>query len=171
MCTPGVNRVELGTAAAPREYLGYHRSMEPAHASADRPSTPLPDPIRAFLLEPRNATIATINPDGSPHQAVVWYALEGNDLLINSRPHRRWPRNLERDPRISVAVPDTDVDRQSHWVGVKGEAVKIRHGADATADIQALARRYGKDPGVYAGQERVTFRIVVRSTFEYGADE
>jgi PPOX class probable F420-dependent enzyme len=129
------------------------------------PSTPLPDPIRAFLEEPRIATIATINPDGSPHQAVVWYAVDGDDLLINSRRERQWPRNLARDGRISVAVPQGD--RPYHWVGVKGTAELFRKGDEATADIQALARRYGKNPGKYEGQDRVTYRIVVDSTFDY----
>jgi PPOX class probable F420-dependent enzyme len=143
--------------------------MEPAHHSAILPATPLPDQIRAYLAQPRIATIATINPDRSPHQALVWYALEGDDLMINSRPHRRWPRNLARDGRISIAVPD--VERPNHWVGVKGHAEPLREGDEALADIQALARRYGGDPEKYAGQVRVSYRIVVASTFEYGADE
>jgi PPOX class probable F420-dependent enzyme len=143
--------------------------MEPAHASPALTSDPLPDPIRAFLAEPRIATIGTINPDGSPHQAVVWYGLDGDDLLINSRRGRRWPANLGRDARISVAVPEGE--RPYHWVGVKGRAEPLHEGAAAVDDIQALARRYGKDPEQYAGQDRVSFRIVVESTFEYGADE
>ena len=140
-----------------------------AHPSATLAPSPLPDPIRAFLAEPRIATIGTINPDGSPHQAVVWYRLEGDDLLINSRRGRRWPQNLARDGRISVAVPD--VARPNHWVGVKGRAELLREGDAAVADIQALARRYGKDPAEYAGQNRVSYQIVVETTFEYGADE
>ena len=39
--------------------------------------------------------------------------------------------------------------------------------AEATADIQALARRYGADPGKYAGQDRVSYRIRVERVFEY----
>lgn len=143
--------------------------MEPARPSPARSSSPLPDPIRAFLVEPRYATISTLNPDGSPHQAVVWYAIDGDDLLVNSRRGRRWPTNLEPDGRISVAVPEWS--RPTHWVGVKGRAELIRQGDAAVADIQAFARHYGKDPEPYAGQDRVTFRIVVTSTFEYGADE
>jgi PPOX class probable F420-dependent enzyme len=143
--------------------------MEPAHTSTTLPAIPLPDPIRAFLAEARVATIATINPDGTPHQAVVWYRLDGDDLLITSRRERRWPRNLAGDGRISVAVHEGT--RRSHWVGVKGRAELLHEGAEAVADIQALARRYGKDPQTYAGQDRVSYRIVVASTFEYGADE
>ncbi|MEA2547233.1 MAG: hypothetical protein QOI09_2506 [Chloroflexota bacterium] len=143
--------------------------MEPAHPSATLPAAPLPDRIRAFLAEPRIATIATINPDGSPHQAVIWYALDGDNMLINSRRERRWPRNLLHDGRISIAV--YEAERPHHWVGVKGHAELLHEGDDAIGDIGALARRYGEDPAQYAGQDRVSYRIVVASTFEYGADE
>ena len=61
---------------------------------------------RAFLEAPgRFATIATIDPDGSPLQAVVWYRLrDDGSILINSLVGRRWPSNLLRDPRMSVTV-------------------------------------------------------------------
>jgi PPOX class probable F420-dependent enzyme len=137
--------------------------------SATLSGVPLPDPIRAFLAEPRVAAIATLNPDGSPHQAVVWYVLDGESLMINSRRERRWPQNLARDGRISVAVHEGT--QRSHWVGVKGHAELLHEGDEALADIQALARRYGGDPRTFVGQERVSYRIVVASTFEYGADE
>ena len=140
--------------------------MDHAHPSPTT-STPLPEPIRTFLAAPRNATIATIGADGAPHAAVVWYGLDGDDLLINSRRERHWPRNLARDPRISFAVPDIDVP--NHWVGVKGRATFLRDGDAALADIQALARRYAGNPDGFVGQVRVTYRIVVESTFEYGA--
>ena len=140
--------------------------MEPAQPSATT-SRALSDPIRQFLEEPRIATIATINPEGTPHQAVIWYAVDGDDILINSRRERRWPANLARDPRISIAVPEAE--RPYHWVGVKGLASELHDGDAATADIQAMATRYGKNPATYTGQQRVTFRVVVASTYEYGA--
>ena len=133
------------------------------------PSKPLPAAIRRFLEAPRFATIATIQPDGSPHQAVIWYGLDGDDLLINSRRGRRWPANLERDPRVSLAIYDDA--RPEHWVGVRGTASVLRDGPAAVGDIQDLARRYDGDPEQYAGQDRVTFRVRIETTFEYGDHE
>ena len=73
----------------------------------DTTTIALPDAIRAFLADGlRFATIATIDPDGGPRQAVIWYTLDGDDLIINSAVGRRWPANLVRDARISVAVAD-----------------------------------------------------------------
>jgi PPOX class probable F420-dependent enzyme len=132
-------------------------------------TTRLPERIRAFLAEPRYATLSTLNPDGSPHQAIVWYALDGDDLLINSRAERQWPTNLRRDPRISFAV--YEVERPFHWVGLKGRAEVEHEGDDATHDVEALARRYGKDPAAYRGQNRLTFRVRLDKTYEYGADD
>jgi len=130
--------------------------------------TALPQGIRDFLAAPRFATISTINPDGSPHQAVVWYALDGDDLLVNSRVERRWPTNLARDPRFAAAV--YEIERPYHWVGLTGRAEREHEGDDATNDIMAFARRYGRDPQKYVGQTRVTYRVRVTRTYEYGAD-
>jgi PPOX class probable F420-dependent enzyme len=146
--------------------------MEPAQTpTTSSPARPILTPaIRTFLEAPRYATLATIGPDGTPHQAVVWYGVDGDDLLLNSRRERHWPKNLLDRPRLSLAV--MDADRPNHWVGVKGRAELVRDGDAAMADIQALARRYdGADANVnrFAGQDRVTYRVVIASSSEYGA--
>jgi len=125
----------------------------------------LPDDIRGFLAAPRFTTIATLDPDGSPHQAVVWYALDGDTLLVNSRVERHWPSNLERDSRVSFAIYDSE--EPYHFVGLKGRAQRLHEDEAATSDIMALARRYGRDPERYQGQARVTYRILVDAVFDY----
>jgi PPOX class probable F420-dependent enzyme len=138
----------------------------PAGAPAPTsPTSSLAPEIRRFLEPARFATIATLDADGAPHQAVIWYALDGDTILVNSRTERHWPRNLDRDPRVSLAV--YDADRPYHFVGLKGRAERLHAGDRATEDIGALARRYGKDPSRYEGQARVTYRIVVDGTFDY----
>ena len=126
----------------------------------------LPDPIRVFLDDLRFATIATTDPDGTPRQAVIWYTLEGDELVINSRVGRRWPSNLLRDPRLSIAVSDgTDGYR---WVGLTGTARPVTDQATAQADIAGMARRYHADDpdkaeriiaNRFTQQERVSFRF------------
>ncbi len=136
--------------------------MSPTPAGS---STVIPQPIREFLGAPRFATIATIGADGSPHQAVVWYALDGDTLYLNSRRERKWPRNLERDARINVAVHDHE--KLGHWVGLSGSAEVVRTGDGAIEDIQAMARRYGGDPAGFKGQDRITFAVRIDRTYEY----
>jgi PPOX class probable F420-dependent enzyme len=126
----------------------------------------LPERIRDFLGAPRYAAISTLDVDGPPHQAIVWYGLEDGGLLISSRAERRWPRNLLRDPRISLAIQDWDAP--NHWVGLKGHATLVREGDGAIADIMSLARRYGGNPDQYRGQRRVSFLVSIERFFEYG---
>ena len=83
------------------------------------------DPVRAFLDDIHFATIATIDPDGTPRQAVIWYTLDGDELVLNSAVGRRWPSNLLRDPRVSISV--TDHRDGYRWVGVTGRVVFIRN--------------------------------------------
>ena len=126
---------------------------------------PLSDDIRSFLGEVNWATVATVNEDGSPHQAVVWFLLEADCLVVNSRRGRRWSRNLEHDDRVHVAVHDRA--KPQHWVGLRGRARVVRTGDAAMRDIETLAKRYGDENVSRAGQERVTFEIEIERTFEY----
>ena len=59
-----------------------------------------------FLEKPRIARLGTINPDGTPHIAPVWYRLEDGELRILTDRGCRKHRNIERDPRVSVCVDD-----------------------------------------------------------------
>jgi PPOX class probable F420-dependent enzyme len=131
-------------------------------------ASPLPDRVRSFLNALNWAAIATVNEDGSPHQALIWYLLDGDTLLINSRRGRRWPTNLERDDRVSLAIHDHD--DPEHWVGLQGRARLVRTGEGALADIGTLAQRYGEEDGArFRGQERVTFEIRIERTYEHGS--
>jgi len=124
--------------------------------------------VRAFIAAPgRFATLATLDPDGAPRQAVVWYRLDPDGMLVvNSADGRRWPANLRRDPRVAVAIADTgDGDR---WVGLEAEAIEIVDDqAVAQADIAGLAQRYRADHPAevaadiarFRAQHRVTFRL------------
>jgi len=137
-------------------------------------SAPLPEHLRRFLAEPNFATIATLDPDGSPRQAVIWYALEGEELIINSALGRRWPANLLRDPRIAISI----VDRRDglRWVGINGVVRVVRAQPTAQADIAEMARRYHADePGEaerlitdrFETQERISFRVAIGTVYEH----
>jgi PPOX class probable F420-dependent enzyme len=129
-------------------------------------ATALPDHIRAFLDGERFATISTLDPDGMPRQAVVWYALDDDEIVINSAIGRRWPANLLRDPRLAFAVADPADGYR--WVGLNGTVRAITDWATAQADIAAMARRYHADEpdeaeriirDRFERQERISFRF------------
>ena len=146
----------------------------PSTTATLTPPIPLPDPIRAFLAEPRFATISTIDPDGMPRHAIVWYLLEGDDIVINSAVGRKWPRNLERDPRVALSVVDaTDGYR---WFGLTGTVDAITDRATTQAHIAAMCRLYHADDPAEAErivterferQDRISFLIRVTSVHDH----
>jgi PPOX class probable F420-dependent enzyme len=101
---------------------------------------PLPDEIRTFLDDRRFATISTLDPDEKPRHAVIWYTVEGDEIVINSAVGRRWPSNLLRDPRIAFSV--VDAKDGYRWVGMTGVVRAIEDQPTAQADIAGMARRY-----------------------------
>ena len=124
----------------------------------------LPDSIRRFLDTTRFATVATIDPDGSPRQAVLWYRLDGDEIVLNSAVGRRWPANLQRDPRTSISV--TDAADGYRWVGLTGTARVIADQATAQADIAEMARRYhAQEPDEAERLIREGFELQQRISF------
>lgn len=124
----------------------------------------MPDHIRTFLDDTRYATISTNDPDGSPRQAVIWYTVDGDEIVINSALGRRWPTNLLRDPRLAFSV--IDVDDGYRWVGLTGRVRAITDWATSQADIAGMARRYDEPDEAeriirdrFERQERITFRF------------
>jgi PPOX class probable F420-dependent enzyme len=118
-------------------------------------------------------SIATLDPDGAPRQAVVWYRLDGDEIVLNSAVGRRWPANLLRDGRISLAVFGDDGYR---WVGLTGTAAPVTDQATAQADIAEMARRYHADDPAkaehliatrFTRQERISFRVRIDGVHEH----
>src|SRR5437879_4943534 len=147
--------------------------MEPAQPTPTQPAQ-LTLRIRAFLEQPLFAALATVDPDGAPRQAVIWYRLEDDDrILINSRVGRRWPSNLQRDPRVSLAIIGTD---GYAWVGLTGRVDAVVDGDQSREDIIALAWRYHPDGpdeadlASFRAYPRVTYRIAINGVPQHLED-
>jgi PPOX class probable F420-dependent enzyme len=135
---------------------------------------PLSERLRDFLTAKHFLTIATVDADGSPRQAVIWYLIDGDDLIVNSAIGRRWPANLLRDGRVSAAI--TDHADGYRWIGVTGSAQAITDQPTAQAHIAAMARYYHDDEPDEAEaliatrferQERISFRIRIDAAHDH----
>ena len=118
----------------------------------------LDDPaVRALLDAPNYAVVSTHNADGSIHSTVVWVDVVDGRLAINSAVGRTWPTNLERDPRVTVAV--IDMEDPYAYVEVRGTARGTTEGA--REHIERLARKYtGADyAGWTPGMQRITYLV------------
>ena len=74
----------------------------------------LSEKARALISRPVLASLATLNPDGSPQITPLWVDRDGDDVVFNTSQSRKKTRNLERDGRVAVTVIDPD-DRHTTW--------------------------------------------------------
>jgi PPOX class probable F420-dependent enzyme len=125
----------------------------------------LTDEQAQLFLEPNFATVGTLNPDGSPQLSIVWVDWDDEQVLFNTAAGRAKPRNLERDPRVSVLVVDSDDGYR--WVAVRGAAEVTTVGADE--HIDKLARKYtGEGWQPKPGEQRLLVRVRAEHVSAYG---
>jgi PPOX class probable F420-dependent enzyme len=136
----------------------------------DAQTPQLSEEARTFLNEPRFGVLATINADGTPQQSTVWYELQGDEIMMNTKRGRLKDRNLRRDPRASLCVEDGD-----RYLTLRGSVTLIDDQAVAQPDIERLAVRYdGRAKAEeqvrdqFAREERVTIRLRLEHIHEYG---
>ena len=121
----------------------------------------LSEKSRALIARPVLASLATLNPDGSPQITPLWVDLDGDDVVFNTAQGRKKARNLERDARVAVTV--IDPDDQYNVVAFRGTVTDVTtDGADA--HIDALAKKYlGVDSYPMRSADEVRIRVTVRT--------
>ncbi len=112
------------------------------------------------LLRGKNfCHVATLRSDGSVHGVPVWVDAEDGQPLLNTAEGRVWPRNLERDPRVTLTVVDSE--NPYEYLEVRGKVSERTHeGADE--HIDKLAKKYldaESYPYRQPGEQRVIIRV------------
>jgi PPOX class probable F420-dependent enzyme len=128
-------------------------------------SAALSDDLKHLLDDsPVFATVATIQPDGSPQLSVVWIKRDGDDVVLSTTIGRRKETNLRRDPRITVMINPCNAPYT--YAEIRGTATLTTKGGPEL--INELSRKYtGKDyadfnPASNNDAERVVVRITPR---------
>lgn len=119
----------------------------------------LTEDVLDLLRGPSVCYLATTMADGSPQVTQTWVDTDGRHVLINSVQTHLKTRNIERDPRVALAV--SSPEDPSRYVQVRGQVIDITT-KDAVDHIEKLSHKYtGKPYPWYGGrdQERVIFVI------------
>ncbi len=131
--------------------------------------TTLSENARAFLQEQRFAVLATLNKDGSPQLTTMWYLLEGDTILMNTKEGRIKDLNMKRDPRIAICVEDG-----YNFVTISGAVTMNYDQETAHQDIYRLATRYhGEEKAKrqleerFSKEQRITLRLQCEKVIEY----
>ena len=70
--------------------------------------------IALFLKKKQCLTLATVNPDGTPHQSILDYISDGIDLYIASEGGDKF-RNLENSNKVSISIGFSDGTIESEY--------------------------------------------------------
>ena len=130
--------------------------------------TTLSEKARAFLNEIRFAVLATITSDGTPQLTTMWYLLEEDTIVMNTKAGRIKERNMRRDPRIAICVED-----RYNYVTISGTVELIDDPEIAQRDIYRLAVRYDGEEAAsqkvadqFSKERRITLHLKCEHVIE-----
>lgn len=128
----------------------------------------LSEELLALLHQPSICYIATTMADGSPQLTQTWADTDGEHVIINSVQGYVKMKNIERDPRVAVAI--SDPANPSRYFQVRGRVVNFTTEGGAE-HIEMLAQKYLGTPYPWYGgrnQVRVIMTIVPESVSSMG---
>lgn len=121
--------------------------------------TSITDPeVRDLLQNPNYAVVSTYNQDGTILSTLVWVDAEDGAVAVNSAIGRRWPTNLQRDPRVTLLIQEAS--NPYNYVEIRGEAQGTTEGADE--HINRLSKKFidqDEYPFRQPGEQRIKFTI------------
>lgn len=112
----------------------------------------LNDAARELIGKGTDATLVTLNPDGSPQVSLVWVALQstpdGDELVTAHLAEHKKVRNVRNDPRVAVTVVSTDDPGREMrpYLAINGTARIVEGGAPEL--LKELAQTLS-DPDVF----------------------
>lgn len=94
----------------------------------------LNDSAKAFIGRGADATLVTLNADGSPQVSLIWVALEstpdGDELVSAHLAEYVKTRNVRRDPRVALTIVSKDnPGEQTPYLSIAGTARIVEGGA------------------------------------------
>lgn len=121
----------------------------------------LPNDLIELLQSPAPCFLTTLMPDGSPQITQTWVDSDGTHIVINTVATHQKMRNIERDPRVAVAVADPAAPAR-YWAA-RGR-VTASETEGAREHIDKLAHKYlGRPYPGFGGsmQQRIILTISV----------
>ncbi len=106
--------------------------------------------ITEFLMRtdpPLLGVVGTVNPDGSPHVVPLWYRYDGSKIFLWTLEGRRWVKNLQNEPRVSLSIQEDE--EPFGGVVIKGRAqVDTSDDAWISEEIRTITRNYIPEDGI-----------------------
>jgi PPOX class probable F420-dependent enzyme len=135
----------------------------------------LPESTHRLFTEPKDVTVITVDPDGSPQASLVWAERDGDEILLGLQAPHRKTRNLFRDPRVTLLIQDDQVSPRgiTQYLVIRGTAKLEGPGipADYKARMDHLSQRYLGVPEFPFGEGIWDTGVIARITVDRVAGE
>lgn len=119
----------------------------------------LPDELLALLKTRAVCYLATTMPSGSPQLTLTWVDTDGENVVINSVLTHQKVRNVERDPRVAVAI--SSPDDPGFYYQVRGRVVELST-EGAVDHIEELSQKYtGRPYQWWGGRDQTRVKLVI----------
>ena len=116
------------------------------------------DGVKRLAQGPNFAALTTIDKDGMPSTHVMWVDANDEHLLINTEVHRAKFRNVQRNPKVAVAIWEDG--NPYKYAEIRGLVEGTIGGEEARSHIDALSQKYmGHDYRTKIESERVILKI------------
>ena len=115
----------------------------------------LPEEYR-YLLDANVATLATVEPDGTPQLSELWFLHDEGEIRLSLNTARRKTQNLSQRPQCSLLI--LDLENPFKYVEIRGRA---RIEDDDGSFAHKLHGKYDADVAAYdkPGEGRVVVTI------------
>ena len=132
-----------------------------------------PQDVLSFLDTPRFGILATLRPNGSPQQTVMWWKREGDRVMMNTLSGRAKDRYLTENDRASLCIEDGQT-----YVTLEGTVEIDRDGVLGQKTIHQLAAHYEGEKSAderlaqdFSDQDRITLYLTPTHIDARGFDE
>jgi PPOX class probable F420-dependent enzyme len=114
--------------------------------------------VQKLATLPILVVLGTKRDDGSVQLNPVWFELKDGFIWLNSNTNRAWPKNLQRDPDLTMLLVDPKTP--DRYAQIRGRVVSLIPDPKHEV-IDRLAHRYTgkKFRELEPGEHRVTLKV------------
>ena len=114
--------------------------------------------VQKLAALPILVVLGTKRDDGSVQLNPVWFELKDGFIWLNSNTNRAWPKNLQRDPDLTMLLVDPKTP--DRYAQIRGRVVSLIPDPKHEV-IDRLAHRYTgkKFRELEPGEHRVTLKV------------
>jgi len=121
----------------------------------------LPQDLVALLHQPSLCYLSTIMPDGSPQLTQTWVDTDDEHILINTVRGHRKVENIERDPRVTIAI--SDPKQLARYFEIRGRVLSTTTDG-AVEHIEKLSQRYlGRAYPWFGGRDQTRLLLTIEA--------